>query len=70
MSETAMFEQDEDDYWRSARGFVRVLIANLNDALKQSGLSKPKRRIACERAAFSICNTIDQCWIRSGYNLP
>ena len=62
---TELFEQDEDNYWRSARGFVRILIAILNDALKESGLSKPKRRTACERSAFSICNTLDQCWIRS-----
>ena len=57
-------EQDEDEYWRSSREFVRLLIADLNQTLKANRISVKKRREICTSFAFSFCNFIDQQWFK------
>ena len=65
MPSAPRIEQNEEQYWELARSFVRVLIDDLNGALKECGLSKPKRRAAVEKASFALCNMFDQGWLRA-----
>jgi hypothetical protein len=64
MSEYPEFKQDEEEYWRSCKEFVRVLIAELNRSLKDSGVWKTKRKQICTKFAFSFSNYLDQQWMK------
>ena len=56
--------QDEHEYWRSSREFVRVLIAELNQSLKASGIWKRHRIQICKSFLFSLTNLFDQQWMK------
>ena len=55
--------QDEEAYWHLARQFVRVLIVEVNEALRQAGiLEQEQRRKICEEVVFGIANFFDSYW--------
>ena len=58
--------QDEDAYWRSCREFVRLLITELNRALKASRVSLKKHKQICTAFAFGFCNFLDRQWFKPG----
>ncbi|MCA8985673.1 MAG: hypothetical protein R3C12_04145 [Planctomycetaceae bacterium] len=64
MAEFPQFTQDEEEYWRTSKEFVRVLIAELNRSLKESGVWKAKRKQICTTFAFRFANYLDQQWMK------
>lgn len=65
MAETVTVVRDEDTYWRLGKEFVRALIVEVNDALREAGVGKQaQRREICEIAAFGIGNFFDQYWLK------
>lgn len=66
MADSPELRQDEEEYWRAAREFVRVLIAELNGSLKESGVWKARRRQICTRFAFGFASYLDQQWMKVG----
>jgi len=64
MPDRPQLQQDEEAYWRSSKEFVRLLIAELNDSLKANRLSAKKRKQICTTFAFSLCNFLDQQWLK------
>jgi len=66
MADSPELRQDAEEYWRAAREFVRVLIAELNDSLKESGVWKARRRRICTRFAFGFASYFDQQWMKVG----
>jgi len=66
MSDAFDPRQDEDAYWRSGREFVRLLIKELNEALKANRISAKKRKAICTSFVFSYCNFLDQQWFKPG----
>ena len=65
MNQRVEYTQDEGEYHRAAKAFVRALLAELNDALTEKRISKAKRRDICVSFAYSLCTTLDQCWVRA-----
>jgi len=50
-------------YWEMGNAFIRVILAELNDALRKSKISDARRRKKiCERFLFGLGNALDQCW--------
>lgn len=65
MKKIVEYECDESEYLRAARGFVRAMVAELNEALIDNRISKSKRREICASFVYSICNAFDQRWVRN-----
>lgn len=40
------------------------MVSELNEALVEQRISKPKRRQICTSFVYSLCNTLDQRWVR------
>ncbi len=64
MPDRPELQQDEDAYWRSGRDFVRLLIAELNRSLKEKRIALKKRKQICAAFTFSVCNFLDQQWMK------
>lgn len=67
MPDQVEMTRDPDAYWDLARAFVRVLMVELNDALKSSGIEDGTlRQTICARFGFGFGNFLDQYWMRAG----
>lgn len=66
MAEPTQIDRDEETYWHLARAFVRVLMVEANDALKECGVEDPqlRQRIASQ-FGFGLGNFFDQCWLEA-----
>jgi hypothetical protein len=64
MTNNVKYECDEGEYLRAARGFVRAMVAEINETLIENRISKSKRREICTSFVYSLCNTFDQRWVR------
>jgi hypothetical protein len=65
MADRPDLRQDEEAYWQASKAFVRLLIAELNTALVEQKISKPKRKEICESYVFSLANVFDQQWFKA-----
>lgn len=65
MTKNVDYECDEGEYLCAARGFVRAMVAELNEALMANRISASKRREICTAFVYSLCNTFDQRWVRN-----
>jgi hypothetical protein len=65
MTKNVKYKCDEGEYLRAARGFVRAMVAELNETLIENRISKSKRREICTAFVYSLCNTFDQGWVRN-----
>lgn len=65
MKKSVEYECDESEYLRAARGFVRAMVAELNETLIENQISKSRRREICTSFVYAICNTFDQRWVRN-----
>lgn len=57
--------QDEDDYFPQIKGYLLVLVSDLNKSLYEEGISQKGRRRLCENFLSSHCEKLDQAWLRS-----
>ena len=66
MTETAQVARDEEAYWHLAKAFVRVLMVETSEALKDSGVNDAglRQRIA-SRLGFGLGNFFDQYWLEA-----
>lgn len=65
MNQHVDYFQDETEYHRAAKAFVRAMVAELNETLTENRISKAKRRGICTSFAYSLCITFDQRWVRN-----
>ena len=64
-SKRPQFKQDEEAYWKFAKGFVRAMISEIDSELADHFKSKRKRQAVCSQIAFALANMLDQKWINS-----
>ena len=64
VTKSVEYFQDEGEYLRATRAFVRAMVSELNEALVENRISKAKRREICTSFLYSLCNTLDQRWVR------
>ncbi len=57
-------EQNEDAYFPRVKHYLMVLLDDLNNALKESRVSKNSRRGICETFLYAHCGKLDQQWFR------
>ena len=65
MNQRVAYFQNQAEYHRASKAFVRAMVTELNAALTVNGISQAKRRAICEAFTYSLCNTFDQCWVRN-----
>lgn len=63
MADEARIERDGEVYWQLSKGFMRVLMAECSEALKECGVKDAtlRQRIA-SRLGFGLGNFFDQYW--------
>ena len=55
----------DDDYEEIAMTFQRVLVMEVDDALRSAGIKDvEKRKAVCEHVSFGFGNFLDQYWFR------
>ncbi len=62
--ENLAVEQNSDRYWEMSYALLKVLAMELNEALKDSGVTDVEiRQQICSRFGFGMGNFLDQYWM-------
>lgn len=64
MEKTITVEQDGSNYWNMSYAFLKVVAMELNEALKDSGVTDAEaRQQICSRFGSGFGNFLDQYWM-------